>query len=84
MDTTKEEKGCKMLPLRHYSVKELSALYQVNRDTFLEWLRPFKEEIGKRHGNYYTIAQVKIIFSKLDLPDPPKEDESSPGINIAA
>jgi len=40
----------------------------------LEWLRPFKEEIGPRAGNFYTIAQVKIIFKKLDLPDPPDEN----------
>ncbi len=84
MNTTKEEEGYKMLPLKHYSVKELCALYQVNRDTFREWLKPFKEEIGKRHGNFYTIAQVRIIFSKLDLPDPPDENEISPGTKMAA
>ncbi len=74
MSNEKEDGGCKMLPLKHYSIKELCKLYNVNRDTLLEWLRPFKEEIGPRAGNFYTIAQVKIIFKKLDLPDPPDEN----------
>lgn len=74
----------RMLPLKHYSVGELAKLYQVSRDTFLEWLKPFKEEIGKREGRYYTITQVKIIFGKLDLPDPPDENMSSPETKMAA
>ena len=30
---------------------------------------PFKEELGKKNGYYFNVAQVKIIFSKLDYPE---------------
>ena len=48
--------------------KELAALYDVCPKTFRKWISPFKEAIGKREGNYFSVKQVKIIFDKLDLP----------------
>jgi hypothetical protein len=56
------------ISLRPYSLKELSALYGVTSKTLLKWLRPFEEMIGKRNGNYYSIPQVRIIFSYLEIP----------------
>lgn len=87
MNTTPQNEGCRMLPLKRYSLKELCALYRVHRNTFLEWLKPFKEEIGQRDGNFYTVAQVKVIFKKLDfpdLPDQPGEINPSEDTKVAA
>lgn len=54
--------------VKPYSMKELSVLYGVSRRTFYNWLIPFREEIGKRLGLYYSVKQVEIIFSNLGVP----------------
>ena len=60
-------------PVRAYSLKELSAMYHVNKKTLRKWLKPFEIYIGERTGYYYNNAQVKIIFEKLG--DPQKSEE---------
>jgi hypothetical protein len=57
--------------IRAYSLKELSGMYRVSKNTFKKWLSPFQEEIGVRVGYYYSIHQVKIIFDKLGFPESP-------------
>ena len=54
--------------IRPYSLKEIAGIYGVCDKTIKKWLSPFGELIGKKHGRYYTVAQVKIIFEKLGLP----------------
>lgn len=54
--------------VKPYSVKELTALYGVSLKTFRKWIEPFKDELGDKHGAFFTIRQVKIIFDKLDVP----------------
>ncbi|MEO7982812.1 MAG: hypothetical protein ABI688_01900 [Bacteroidota bacterium] len=54
--------------IKHYSAKELAFLYLVCKPTFKRWVEPYQEQIGKRNGNYYTSAQVEIIFQKLGVP----------------
>jgi len=54
--------------VRPYNLKELSALYGVSARTLTKWLAPFEEQLGKRIGYFYTIPQVKKIFSNLGLP----------------
>lgn len=54
--------------LRPHSQKELSALYNISRRTLKKWLVPFEKEIGERMGNYYTIPQVRKIFTLLGFP----------------
>lgn len=56
------------IEIRPYTLKELSNIYQVSDKTFRRWLDLFRDELGKKCGNYYTIPQVKIIFDKLGLP----------------
>lgn len=51
-----------------YTQKELSQIYGVCRQTFASWLKPFAEELGKKHGRFYSAKQVKLIFKKLDFP----------------
>lgn len=57
-----------VVKLKAYSPGELAELYDVNIRTFKRWLEPFKKDIGKRHGRYFTIAQVQTIFAKLSHP----------------
>ncbi len=57
------------IPVQPYSLKELSAMYGVSKNTFKKWLQPFKEELGKRNGYYYNNKQVKLIFDKLGSPE---------------
>ena len=77
MSNIQEQEGKELIPLRRYSIKELSALYHVHKSTFLGWLKPFQKDIGQRDGHFYTIAQVKIIFQKLDTPSLSEEKDNS-------
>jgi hypothetical protein len=61
--------GSQGMTIRPYRPSELARLYRVDKKTFLKWIQPFLEEIGKRHGQFYTNAQVRIIFLKLDPPE---------------
>ncbi len=54
--------------LKPYTIKELAQIYGVTTKTFRKWLSPLKKEIGERRGWFYSIAQVKTIFSELLLP----------------
>lgn len=56
-------------PVKAYTQYQLIALYGVSRNTFLSWLKPFKDEIGELIGKCYTPKQVRIIFSKLEPPE---------------
>lgn len=52
-----------------YSLKELAIIYGVGRTVIKHWLSPFETEIGPRLGRYYTVAQIKIIFERLGVPE---------------
>jgi hypothetical protein len=54
--------------IRPYSVKDLAGVYGVCDKTFKKWIQPFVRDIGTKNGRYYSVAQVKIIFDKLDVP----------------
>lgn len=54
--------------IKPYTLKELAILYGVDSRTFKTWLVPFNKQLGEKIGRYYMIAQVKVIFEKLDLP----------------
>ena len=56
------------IKLKVYSKKELAEIYSIDRKTLNKWLKLHEEEIGRRHGNYFSIPQVRIIFAKLGLP----------------
>jgi hypothetical protein len=43
-------------------------MYQVSKKTFNKWLQPFAEEIGERHGHYFTVNQVQTIIEKIGFP----------------
>ena len=58
----------KKIPVKPYSLGELAAIYGVCGRTLKKWISEFKDEVGERKGRYYTIPQVKIIFSNLCLP----------------
>jgi hypothetical protein len=65
---TEEKPEFKLIKIKRYKLIELAAIYEVNRKTFRGWLTKFKTDLGEREGHYYSIAQVKFIFSKLELP----------------
>lgn len=67
-DKTNEPKEKIKVPLKPYTLKELAQLYKVDKRTLLRWVKELKQDLGKRKGYYYSIAQVKIIFSELLLP----------------
>ena len=53
--------------IKPYPFKELAILYGVDSRTFKTWLVPFNKQLGEKIGRYYMIAQVKVIFEKLDM-----------------
>lgn len=64
-----EDKRVMRIPMRPYTTKELIQIYgNISRNTFRKWLEPIQELLGTRRGYYYSIPQVKIIFSVLQLP----------------
>jgi transposase len=54
--------------IKPYSTKELSQIYGVSERTMLKWMKPFAEEVGKKHGRFYTVLQVEKIFQRLGVP----------------
>ncbi|MBI4945307.1 MAG: hypothetical protein HY840_02765 [Bacteroidetes bacterium] len=63
-----EKKSTVRLELKPYTPLQLSKIYGVSKVTFLKWIKELKQELGKRNGHYYSIPQVKIIFSEFLLP----------------
>ncbi len=59
---------CDVNEIKAYSTKELANIYGICEKTFKKWLIPFYNEVGERHGRYYNVAQVKIIFGRLGVP----------------
>lgn len=54
--------------IKPYKHKELADLYSVSKQTFTRWLLPFKDKIGERKGHFYSVEQVKTIFTLLGIP----------------
>jgi hypothetical protein len=63
------------IELRPRNLKELAALYCISSRTLKKWLLPLEKKLGKRIGYYYTIPQVKKIFSFLGFPGMFDEEE---------
>lgn len=56
------------IEIKPYSKQELADLYKVGVRSMTTWLKPFEKIIGKRHGRYYNLKQVRFIFDKLGVP----------------
>lgn len=54
--------------VKPYTMKELCKIYQVSDKTMRKWLLPFADQIGKRQGHIYNVAQVVVIFKNLGVP----------------
>ena len=54
--------------IRHYSARQLAYFYLISKPTFNRWIEPYIEQIGKRNGNFYTSAQVEMIFQIIGIP----------------
>ena len=63
---TEEIPEFKLVRIKRYKLIEMAAIYEVDRKTFRRWLT--KLPLGEREGHYYSIPQVRLIFSKLELP----------------
>lgn len=53
---------------RPCTIKELASLYGVSYKVFKKHIHPFENEIGEKHGNFFTVNQVIIIIDKLGPP----------------
>lgn len=59
-----------LVPIRAYTHKQLAALYGISWPTLAKWMEPYRGQIGKKVGHFYTIKQVEIIFQLVGRPDP--------------
>ncbi|HMK04609.1 MAG TPA: hypothetical protein VK489_10475 [Ferruginibacter sp.] len=59
--------------IKPYSVKEICDIYYISTKTFVNWIKPFLDDIGPKRGRYYNVNQVKIIFKRLGLPESMEE-----------
>jgi hypothetical protein len=57
------------IEIKPYTLHELAIFYGISRPTMRKWLKPFENEIGKRHGYKYTTQQVETILNIFLLPD---------------
>jgi len=64
-----KESASVKIRLKAYSTKELAEMYEVSEKIFRTWLTPFKNDIGKKAGRFYTPKQAQIIFQKVGIPD---------------
>lgn len=55
-------------PLQLYTMKELAALYGIDRKTLYRWLKPHKALIGLKPRHRPNILQVKIVFRLFGRP----------------
>ena len=46
----------------------LARAYGISRKQLYTWLRPLKNEIGKRNGYNYSLEQLFTIFEKIGWP----------------
>jgi hypothetical protein len=53
---------------RAYCKKDLVNLYGISYKTLASWLSPMASEIGPLRGQYFTAAQMEIIFETLGWP----------------
>jgi hypothetical protein len=51
------------------TISHLAYVYQIDRRTMYNWLKPFETLIEPRITNYYTCKQLDIIFDKLGHPE---------------
>ncbi|MEO8769399.1 MAG: hypothetical protein ABI402_04925 [Ferruginibacter sp.] len=56
------------IKVKAYTTKELSGIYEIPPRTFIRWISPIRNLIGNRIGQWYTVQQVEIIFSKFGIP----------------
>jgi hypothetical protein len=57
------------VPVKHYFLKELAAIYDMDYRIMKKSINRFKDEIGPLIGYYYQPDQVRIIFRKITLPN---------------
>ncbi len=70
MNNNINTEGRDRIRLQPYTTEELASLYNdISIKTFIKWIKPFKEEIGKKIGFHYNIKQVEIIFERLGWPE---------------
>lgn len=54
--------------IKPHTKKELAGRYEVKPKVISTWLKPYLQEIGPKHGRYYTMRQVEIIFRLIGTP----------------
>lgn len=57
------------VPMKPYSISELSRFYRKDLRTFKKWIAPIEDEIGEKDGRLYNIKQVIIIFKYFGHPN---------------
>ena len=65
----------KLIEIKPYNVKELAAIYGVDRRIMSGWLKEHRNAIGKKTGQLFTVLQVEIIFELLGLPSQKELDD---------
>ena len=58
----------KYVVVKQYVLKELAAIYNLDKKTFRKYLQRIDAKIGERNGYYYNVKQVIIIFQEIPLP----------------
>ena len=54
--------------VRMCTLKDLCGLYGVSYKIIKKQLSPYEEEIGEKHGNFFSVIQVIKIFKFLGEP----------------
>lgn len=64
-ENNNEEPSIRLKPM---TLMEIAGIYGVSRKTLMKWKSEFEDELGTKHGRYYTIRQVKVFFDNIGIP----------------
>jgi hypothetical protein len=57
-----------MVEVRRYTSKQLRLLMKAKKTTFYEDLKAIRPTLGKKRGQYWSIAQVELIMQHMGRP----------------
>ena len=54
--------------IKPYLLKDLAAIFDINRQTLKRWMSRFPQELGQKHGKHYSVGQVEFMLGKFGTP----------------
>jgi len=56
------------LLIKPYRFKDLLSIYGVSKRVLKRWMEKYRDGLGEKEGDYYSIRQVELLVEKIGLP----------------